>query len=110
MFPLPSASVTACIWTSSDGTLTVAVGPRGFTKDMFDTTMKSANLTAVSGVGESAYSLTLDVPTGMKGAAGIVVVKSGTYYTIQATHKTKTSDDLLKSITDLAKTAASKIQ
>ncbi len=43
-------------------------------------------------------------------AAGILVRMGGTYFTVQATHKTKTSDALVQSVTDLAKKAASKLQ
>lgn len=109
--PMPGFTISACVWTSANGTLTVALGPKGLSKDVFDTAMKSSTmLTPVSGVGESAYSIKLDIPQGMAGAAGIVAVKNGTYFTVQAVHKTKTSDELLKSITDLAKSASSKIQ
>ncbi|TMB95623.1 MAG: hypothetical protein E6J38_05350 [Chloroflexi bacterium] len=109
--PMTGFTVSACIWTSANGTLTVALGPKNLTKDSFDTAMKSATmLTPVSGVGDSAFSIKLDVPQGMAGSAGIVVLKNGTYFSIQSAHKTKTSDELLKSITDLAKSASSKIQ
>src|SRR5437773_604565 len=105
--PMTGFTVSACIWTSANGTLTVALGPKNLTKDSFDTAMKSATmLTPLSGVGDSAFSIKLDVPQGMAGSAGIVVLKNGTYFSIQSAHKTKTSDELLKSITDLAKSAS----
>lgn len=101
-------TVTACIYASADGTLTTAVGPKNLTKDAFDTAMKTVPdvSTSVSGVGDSAYSFRADVPQGMAGAAGIVATKSGTYFTVQAAHKTKTSATLLTSLTDLAKKTA----
>jgi hypothetical protein len=109
--PMQGFTVSACIWTSSNGTLIVALGPKNMTKDTFDSAMKSAtSATSVSGVGDSAYSVKLALPQGMAGAAGIVVLKNGTYFSIQAAHKTTTSDELLKSVTDLAKSASSKIQ
>ena len=64
----------------------------------------------VSGVGDSAYSFKLDVPQGLAGAAGIVAVKNGQYFTIQVAHKTGSSAALLQVLTDLAKTMAGKIQ
>jgi len=109
--PMPGFTVSACVWTSANGTLLVALGPKNLTKDAFDSAMRSmTTLTPVSGIGDSAFSLKLDVPQGLAGAAGIVALKSGTYFTIQASHKTKSSDELLKSVTDLANSASSKIQ
>src|SRR5437867_919955 len=35
--PMTGFTVSACIWTSANGTLTVALGPKNLTKDSFDT-------------------------------------------------------------------------
>ena len=111
VIPTPVFNLTGCVWTSKDGTLTVAVGPKNIDKSAFDTAMKATTLmTPVSGVGDSAYSFKLDPPTGFAGAAGIVVVKNGQYFTIQVAHKTGSSTSLSTVITDLAKTMAGKIQ
>lgn len=106
--PLVGFSVMACVYASSEGTLTTAVGPKNMTKESFDLAMRTVPDIAgtVSGVGDSAYSVKLDVPQGMAGMAGIVATKSGTYFTLQAAHKTKNSTTLLSSITDLAKKSA----
>ncbi len=105
--PLVGFSVSACVFASNEGTLTAAIGPRNLSKDSFDVAMRTVpDLTAVSGVGDSAYSVRLDAPTGMAGAAGIVATKSGVYFTVQAAHKTKTSSALMTGVTDIAKKAA----
>ena len=106
--PLVGFSVMACVYASNEGTLTTAVGPKNMSKESFDLAMKTVPDIAgtVSGVGDSAYSVKLDVPQGMAGMAGIVATKSGTYFTLQAAHKTKNSTTLLSSITDLAKKSA----
>jgi hypothetical protein len=105
--PLVGFSVSACVFASNEGTLTAAIGPRNLSKDSFDVAMRTVpDLTAVSGVGDSAYAVRLDAPTGMAGAAGIVATKSGVYFTVQAAHKTKTSSTLMTGVTDIAKKAA----
>jgi len=109
--PAIGFSLSGCVWTSPDGTLTVVLGPKGLAKEAFDTAMRSTSVvTPVNGVGDSAYSLKLDVPQGMTGAAGIVAVKNGQYFTIQVAHKSGSSTALLGVVTDLAKTMAGKIQ
>jgi hypothetical protein len=111
VIPAIGFTLNGCVWTSKDGTLTVALGPKNLDKTAFDTAMKSTSLmTPVSGVGDSAYSFKLDVPQGMAGAAGIVAVKNGQYFTIQVAHKSGSSASLLQVITDLAKTMAGKLQ
>lgn len=111
VIPAVTFTITGCVWTSPDGTLTVALGPKNIAKDAFDTAMRATSLmTPVSGVGDSAYSFKLDVPQGMAGAAGIVAVKNGQYFTIQVAHKSGSSSALLQVVTDLAKTMAGKIQ
>jgi hypothetical protein len=103
--PLVGFTVNACVFASNEGTLTTAVGPRNLTKESFDLAMRTVPDLAgsVSGVGDSAYSIRLDAPSGMAGAAGIVATKSGTYFTVQAAHKTKSSSTLMGGVTDLAK-------
>jgi len=111
VIPAVTFTITGCVWTSPDGTLTVALGPKNIAKDAFDTAMRTTSLmTPVSGVGDSAYSFKLDVPQGMAGAAGIVAVKNGQYFTIQVAHKSGSSASLLQVITDLAKSMAGKLQ
>lgn len=111
VIPAPGFTVSGCVWTSKDGALTIAVGPKNIQKDAFDTAMRATSLaTPVSGVGDSAYSFKLDVPQGMAGAAGIVVVKNGQYFTVQVAHKTGSSAALQTVVQDLAKTIAGKIQ
>lgn len=106
--PLVGFTVNACVFTSNEGTVTAAIGPRNLTKESFDLAMRTVPDLAgsVSGVGDSAYSIRLDAPTGMAGAAGIVATKSGTYFTVQAAHKTKSSSTLMGGVTDLAKKTA----
>jgi len=111
VIPAVTFTVTGCTWTSPDGALTVAVGPKNIAKEAFDTAMRATSImTPVSGVGDSAYSFKLDVPQGFAGAAGIVAVKNGQYFTVQVAHKTGSSSALLQVLTDLAKTMAGKIQ
>ena len=106
--PLVGFTVAACVYASNDGTLTAALGPKNLSKESFDTAMRTVPDLAgtVSGVGDSAYSIRLDAPQGLAGAAGIVATKSGTYFTIQAAHKTKSSSTLMTNVTDLAKKTA----
>jgi len=106
--PLIGFTVNACVYASNEGTLTAAVGPRNLTKEGFDIAMRTVPDLAgsVSGVGDSAYSIKLDAPTGMAGAAGIVATKAGTYFTVQAAHKTKSSSTLMGGVMDLAKKTA----
>ncbi len=111
VIPAPAFTLDGCVWTSSDGTLTVLVGPRNLSKDAFDTAMKATTLaTPVSGIGDSAYSIQLDTPQGMSGAAAIVALKNGLYFTVQATHKSGSSQDMLQVITTLAQSIAGRIQ
>ena len=108
--PLPGFVASACIFASADGTLTVATGPRTIGRTEFETVVRLApGATAVTGVGDSAFSLRADVPSGAAGAAGIVALKGTTYYTVQATHRSKSSDALLTGVTDLAKKVASSL-
>jgi hypothetical protein len=108
--PLPGFIASACIYASNDGTLTVAMGPRTIGRTEFETVVRLApGATAVTGVADSAFSLKADAPSGAAGAAAIVALKGTTYFTVQATHRTKTSDALLTAVTDLAKKVASSL-
>jgi len=108
--PLPGFIASACIYASNDGTLTVALGPRSIGRTEFEAVVRLApGATAISGIGESAFSLRADAPSGAAGAAAIVALKGTTYFTVQATHRTKTSDALLTAITDLAKKVATSL-
>lgn len=108
--PLPGFIASACIYASNDGTLTVALGPRSIGRTEFETVVRLApGATAISGVGDSAFSLKADAPAGALGAAAIVALKGTTYFTVQATHRTKTSDALLTAVTDLAKKVATSL-
>ncbi len=105
--PLPGFTASACIYASSDGTLTVALGPRAIGRTEFESVVRLApGATAVTGIADSAFSVKVDVPSGAAGAAGIVALKGATYYTVQATHRSKSSDALLTAVTDLAKKVA----
>jgi hypothetical protein len=108
--PLPAFTATACVYASSDGALTIALGPRGLGRTEFETAARLVpGATAISGVGDSAFSIRTDVPSGAAGAASIVALKGSTYFTVQATSRTKSSDALLTGITDLAKKVASSV-
>ena len=111
VIPTPAFTLNGCVWTSKDGTLTVALGPKNLDKAAFTAAMSATSvMTQVSGVGDAAYSFKIDPPAGFAGAAGIVAVKNGQYFTIQVAHKSGSSTALLTVITDLAKSMAGKIQ
>ncbi|HEX9437577.1 MAG TPA: hypothetical protein VGA16_10525 [Candidatus Limnocylindria bacterium] len=108
--PVPGIIVSSCVYTSADGTLAIALGPKNLSKADFETLMKLVpGMTSVSGVGESAFTVKATIPTGMAGAASIFVLSGTQYFTIQAASRTKSSDALLTSITTLAGTASKKI-
>ncbi len=105
--PLPGFTATACVYASNDGALTIALGPRGLGRTEFEAGARLVpGATAVSGVGDSAFSIRTDIPSGAAGAASIVALKGSTYFTVQATSRTKSSDALLAGITELAKKVA----
>ncbi len=108
--PLPGFIASACVFTSSDGTLAVAVGPQNISKSDFESLMKLVpGMTAVSGVGDSAFSGKVTATSSMAGAASIFVLSGNTYFTLQATSKSKSSDQLMQSLETLAATAAKKV-
>ncbi len=105
--PLPGFTATACVYASNDGALSIALGPRGLGRTEFEIGARLVNgATAISGIGDSAFSIRTDAPSGAAGAASIVALKGSTYFTVQATSRTKSSDALLAGITDLAKKVA----
>jgi hypothetical protein len=108
--PVPGFVVSACVYASADGTLTFALGPRGLARNDFESVMRLVpNATSLTGIGDSAFSLKVDVASGMAGAAGIVALKGGNYFTVQAASRSKTSEQLSSALQDLAKKAASKL-
>jgi hypothetical protein len=108
--PMPGFVASACIFASADGALTVAFGPRGLGRAEFEAAARLVpGATAVSGVGDSAFSVKVDVPSGAAGATSVVALKGSTYFTVQATSRSKASDALLTGVTDLAKKAASSL-
>ena len=108
--PLVGFILSACVYESSDGSLAVATGPSSISKSDFEGLMKLVpNATAVSGVGDSAFAFKATPPTGITGAASIFVLSGNTYFTLQATSKTKTSDSLLTSLQAIASKAAKKL-
>ena len=108
--PMPGFVASACVFASADGALTVAFGPRGLGRTEFETGARLIpGVTSVSGVGDSAFTVKVDVPTGAAGAASIVALKGSTYFTVQATSRSKSSDALQTAITELARKAASSL-
>ncbi len=63
----------------------------------------------MTGIGDAAFSVRTDVPSGAAGAASIVALEGSTYFTVQATSRSKSSDALQSAITELAKKVADNI-
>lgn len=107
---MPGFVASACVYASNDGALTVALGPRVLGRTEFETGARLVpGATAVTGVGDSAFAVKTDVPSGTAGAGSIVALKGSTYFTVQATSRSKSSDALMTAVTDLAKKVAANI-
>lgn len=105
--PLPGFTASTCVFASADGTLTIVTGPKGLSRSDFDTLARfTPGATEVSGIGESAFSIRAEVPQGMAGAAAILALDDGEYFTVQAAHRSKTSEQLRSGLTDIAKEIA----
>lgn len=105
---MPGFLLSACVYTSSEGTLTVAVGPKNVSQSDFDSLMKLVpGLTQVSGVGDDAYMG--QASTSVGGGASIFVLSGQTYFTIQAASTTKSSSELQQSLQTLAATAVKNV-
>ncbi|HET8569146.1 MAG TPA: hypothetical protein VFM93_09190 [Candidatus Limnocylindria bacterium] len=108
--PLPGFVANACVYASADGTLTVATGPRNLSRTEVEAFMRLVpGTTSVSGVGDVAFAARGDVPQGMAGAASIFALKGGTYFTVQATSRSKSSDALQTALTELARSVAGRL-
>jgi hypothetical protein len=108
--PMPGFIASACVYASDDGALTIAMAPRGLGRAEFETGMRLVpGATSLSGVGDIAFSVRSDVPSGAAGAASIAAHKGSTFFSVQATSRTKSSDTLLAGITELAKEIAGEL-
>lgn len=107
---MPGFVASACVYASNDGALTVALGPRVIGRTEFEAGARLVpGATAVTGIGDAAFSVRTDVPSGAAGAASIVALKGSTYFTVQATSRSKSSDALMTAVTDLARKVASSV-
>jgi hypothetical protein len=109
--PLPGVTGSGCAYRSNEGALDVTFGWGALGRPEFETGVRrlQRGATAVSGAGDVAYSIHVDLPFRAAGAATIVVLDGSTYFTVEARSVTKSSDALLSSITDLAKRIADRV-
>jgi hypothetical protein len=109
--PLPGVIGSGCAYRSNEGALDVTFGWGALGRTEFETGVRRVpgGATAVSGAGDVAYSIHVDLPFRAAGAATIVVLDGSTYFTVEARSITKSSDALLSSITDLAKRIADRV-
>ena len=108
--PVTGFVISACVYESADGSMSVALGPANISKTDFENLMKlMPNATQLSGVGDSAFSIKVTPTAGLAGAASIFVHSGSSYFTLQAASKTKSSDALLSSLQDVAMKASKKL-
>ena len=89
-------NLTACVFTSNDGLLTFAVTRAPVSRTDFDNAVKQMPGVQTESMGATAYSAT--VSAGGGGVTTLFVLKGQTYFTLQATSRTKDGPALLSSL------------
>ena len=89
-------NLTACVFTSNDGFLTFAVTRAPISRTDFDNAVKQMPGVQSESIGDSAYSAT--VSAAGAGVTTLFVLKGQTYFTLQATSRSKDGAALLTSL------------
>ena len=89
-------NLTACVFTSNDGFLTFAVTRAPISRTDFDNAVKQVPGVQAESIGDAGYSAT--VSAGGAGVTTLFVLKGQTYFTLQATSRTKDGPALLTSL------------
>ena len=89
-------NLTACVFTSNDGFLTFAVTRAPISRTDFDNAVKQMPGVQSESIGDTAYSAT--VSAGGAGVTTLFVLKGQTYFTLQATSRSKDGPALLTSL------------
>lgn len=98
-------NLTACAFTSNDGLLTFAVTRAQMSRTDFDNSVKQVpGVQAESGIGDAAYSGT--VSAAGAGVTMLFVLKGSTYFTLQATSRSKDGTALLAALRPVAQKVA----
>jgi hypothetical protein len=98
-------NVTACVFTSSDGLLTFAVTRAQVSRADFDNAVKQMpGMQAESGIGDAAFSGTISAAG--TGVTTLFVLKGSTYFTLQATSRSKDGPALLTALRPVASKVA----
>lgn len=97
-------NVTACVFISSDGLLTFAVTRAQVSRADFDNAVRIPGVQAESGIGDAAYSGT--VSAAGTGVTTLSVLKGSTYFTLQATSRSKDGPALLAVLRPVAQKVA----
>jgi hypothetical protein len=98
-------NVTACVFTSSDGLLTFGVTRAQVSRTDFDNAVKQMpGMQAESGIGDAAFSGTIG--TAGTAVTSFFVLKGSTYFTLQATSRSKDGAALLTALRTVARKVA----
>ena len=97
-------NLTACVFTSNDGFLTFAVTRAPVSRTDFDNAVKQMPGVQPESIGDTAYSAT--VSAGGAGVTTVFVLKGQTYFTLQATSRSKDGAALLTSLRTVAQKVA----
>jgi hypothetical protein len=98
-------NLTACAFTSNDGLLTFAVTRAQMSRTDFDNSVKQVpGVQSESGIGDAAYSGT--VSAAGAGVTMLFVLKGSTYFTLQATSRSKDGTALLTALRPVAQKVA----
>jgi ribosomal protein L27 len=98
-------NVTACVFTSSDGLLTFGVTRAQVSRTDFDNAVKQMpGMQAESGIGDAAFSGTIS--TAGTAVTSLFVLKGSTYFTLQATSRSKDGAALLAALRTVARKVA----
>jgi PBP1b-binding outer membrane lipoprotein LpoB len=89
-------NLTACVFTSNDGFLTFAVTRAPISRTDFDNAVKQVPGVQAESIGDAAYSAT--VSAAGAGVTTLFVLKGQTYFTLQATSRSKDGTALLTSL------------
>jgi hypothetical protein len=89
-------NLTACVFTSNDGLLTFAVTRAPVSRTDFDNAVKQMPGVQAESIGDSAYSATISAAGA--GVTTLFVLKGQTYFTLQATSRSKDGPALLTSL------------
>ena len=91
-----SMNLTACVFTSNDGILTFAVTRAPVSRTDFDNAVKQMPGVQAESIGDSAYSATISAAGA--GVTTLFVLKGQTYFTLQASSRSKDGPALLTSL------------